>query len=836
MTYFIMKKNLNRLVFCLTFSLILLNTINAQPLDSLPTNTKDTPKMYEIGGTKVTGVQFADANALINIAGLTVGKKIKIPSSDIQNAIKALWKLRLFDDVQIVKEKTIGDVIFFDIQIKERAVLTTFLYSGAKKNEQDALNAIVTRFIPKNTILTESNKANALDGLTKYYVEKGYPDAVATAHEEPDANKQNGVKILFSIKKNKRIKIENIRFEGNTQASDRLLRKIMSKTTRKMKIFSASKMIPSEYEADKKKVVKYYQTLGFRDAQIVQDTVIKAKNGHLLVHLKIEEGQRYYFRNITWKGNTLHSAQRLAEVLNIQKGAVYNPERLEQQLRFGQNGQDISSLYMDDGYLFFTVEPIETTIEGDSIDLEMRIHEGAQATIDKLVIKGNDRTHEHVIRRELHTAPGQKFNRADIIRSQREIISLGYFNQEALGVNTPVNPQRGTVDIEYTVKEKSSDQFEMSAGFNGNGVVGSVGMSFNNFSFRNILNKTAWMPLPQGDGQRLSLRAQSDGKHYQTYNVSLTEPWLGGKRAHSLTVGSSFTQFSSYDLENRTARIFQASASLGRRLKFPDDNFVSTTTLEYQRFNMNGYSELFGNLPKGAYNNLSISQTISRNTINNPVFPTGGSRLSLILSATPPYSLFNGKRYADLGEADKFKWVEYYKWRFNAEHFTPLSKKIVLRTAMKIGSLGQYNAAVGYPPFNRFVLGGDGVSGRQAGQIGQEVLALRGYSRDDFPNSGNGGATTFAKYTAELRYLILPNPSATVYATTWLEAGNTWNGIKNFNPFDVKRAAGVGLRAHLPMFGTIGFDYGFGFDKLNKTPNKLSGYGAFNFIIGFEPD
>ena len=832
MRHSIMKKNLNCIFFLATLMLIFAKSVAAQTPDSL----NNTPKYYEIGGTKVTGVQFADANALVNISGLTVGKKIKIPSSDIPNAIKALWKLRLFDDIQIVKEKEIGDVIFFDIQVKERPVLTTFSYKGAKKSEQEALNAIVTRFIPKNTILTENNKASAIEGIAQYYVEKGFFDAVVTSKEEQDINKSNGVKMVFTIEKNKRVKIENIYFEGNTAVSDRSLRKIMSKTTRRTKVFSASKMLPTEYEADKTKIIKHYQTLGFRDAKIIHDTISRAENGHLLVHVKLDEGRRYYFRNITWKGNALQTSQKLNEILNIQKGDVYNAELLEQRLRFSPNGQDISSLYMDDGYLFFTVEPIETAIVGDSIDLEMRIYEGAQATIDKLIIKGNDRTNEHVIRRELHTEPGQKFNRADIIRSQREIIGLGYFNQEALGVNTPVNPQRGTVDIEYKVEEKTSDKFEMSAGWSGSSVVGSVGVSFNNFSFRNILNKTAWMPLPQGDGQRLSLRAQSDGKHYQTYNISLTEPWLGGKRANSLTVGSSYTQYSSYDTLNRTARIFQASASLGRRLKFPDDNFVSTTTLEYQRFNMNGYTELFGSLPKGVFNNFNISQTFSRNTIDNQVFTQKGSRISLILSATPPYSLFNGKRYTDLSQADKFKWVEYYKWRFNAEHFTPLSKKLVLRTAVKMGSLGQYNAAVGYAPFNRFVLGGDGVSGNQSAQIGQEVLALRGYSRDDFPNSLNGGATTFAKYTTELRYLILPNPSATVYATTWLEAGNTWNGVKNFNPFDVKRAAGVGLRVHLPMFGTLGFDYGLGFDKVNKTPNKLSGYGTFNIILGFEPD
>ncbi|MBL7816664.1 MAG: outer membrane protein assembly factor BamA [Saprospiraceae bacterium] len=811
------------------------NDATAQTQDSLPTITYGAPKDYEVGGVKVVGVQYTDANAIIGVSGLQVGKKIKFPGPDVQKAMKALWKLRLFDDVQIVKEKTIGDVIFFEILIKERPSMTTFSYVGAKKSQHDDLNGIVTRFIPKGTIVTESNKANVINGVTKYYREKGFLDASVKVTEEKDPKRVNGVKLIVSILKANRIKIQDITFEGNANASARKLRKKMDKTHRKLKIFSSSKLIRDEYEEDKKKILKYYGNIGFRDAQVVSDSIWREKDGDLKIHMKINEGRRYYFRNIVWKGNSIYESQVLSQVLGIQKGDIYNAELLDQRLRFSQDGRDVSSLYMDNGYLFFNVEPTEVAIDGDSIDLEMRLYEGPQATIDKVTIKGNDRTHEHVIRRELRTLPGEKFSRSDIIRSQREIINLGYFNQEALGINTPVNPQRGTVDIEYKVEEKPSDQLELSAGWGGFGVVGTLGVSFNNFSIRNIFNKSAWSPLPQGDGQRLSIRAQSNGKYYQSYNISFTEPWLGGKRPNSLTVGSSYSKFSGY-YTNNSVGILQASVGLGRRMKWPDDNFVSNTSLEFQQFSLKEYPGFFPNISNGTFNSFNLSQTFSRNSISDPLFPKSGSRLTLILTATPPYSLFNGKRYSDLSYQEKFKWVEFYKWRFNAEWYTPVAGKMVLRTAAKVGSLGYYNKYVGYTPFNRFVLGGDGLANRQIAQVGQEILAMRGYKVDEFPNSQNGGGTTFAKYTAELRYPISLNPSSTIFATAFVEGGNTWGSLKDFKPFDVRRAAGLGLRVFLPMFGTLGFDYGIGFDKPNVTSGKFTDFGTFNIVLGFEPD
>jgi outer membrane protein insertion porin family len=815
-------------------------------LDTLPVTNYGAQKDYEIGGIKVTGAQFTDANAIIGVSSLQIGKKIKFPGPDVPKAMKALWKLRLFDDVQIVKDKMVGDVIFFEIRLKERPHITTFSYKGAKKNQHDDLNHIVNRFIPKGTIVTESNKANAIFGIEKYYREKGYLDTKVTIEEQQEEKRANGVKLVFNVERNARVKIQDITFEGNNNATTRKLRKQLDKTHRKAKIFSSSKLIADDYTDDKKKLLKYYSNIGYRDAKIVTDSVWREKDGDLKIHMKIDEGRRYYFRNITWKGNSIYEAETLTKVLGIQKGDIYNGELLENRLRFSQDGRDVSSLYMDNGYLFFNVEPTEVSIEGDSIDLDMRIYEGPQATIDRVTIKGNDRTHEHVIRRELRTIPGDKFSRALIIRSQRQIIGLGYFNQENLGINTPVNPQRGTVDIEYKVEEKPSDQLELSAGWGGFGVVGTLGVSFNNFSIRNVFKKGAWSPLPQGDGQRLSIRAQSNGKFFQSYNASFSEPWLGGKKPQSLTVSGAYSKYANIYVANSYFGILQATVALGRQLKFPDDYFTSSTALEYQRYSLNNYGN-FNGLGNGTYNNVNISQTFSRNSISDPLFPKEGSRITLILSATPPYSLLNGKHYKDQPDEVKFKWVEYYKWRFNAEWYTPVISKFILKVDAKIGSLGYYNKYVGYSPFGRYLVGGDGLANRQIGLTGNELLALRGYETTDLPaNNANttgsstgslgGGGTTFAKYTAELRFPVSLNPSSTIYAHAFVQGGNVWSSVKDFRPFDLRRSAGLGLRVFLPMFGTLGFDYGIGFDKPDKKGGKLTDYGRFGIILGFEPD
>lgn len=630
--------------------------------------------------------------------------------------------------------------------------------------------------------------------------------------------------------------------------------KQFDKTKEKKKILAGSKFIKTEYETDKKSLLKYYNKNGYRDARIISDSTWRDENGDLIVQINLNEGNRYFFRNITWKGNSIYDNQTLANVLGITKGEVYNQELLQTRLQFSQDGRDVSSLYMDNGYLFFQVDPVEVAVTADSIDLELRIFEGPQATIDRVTIVGNDRTHEHVIRRELRTLPGEKFSRALIIRSQREITNLGYFNPEALGINTPVNPDRGTVDIEYKVEEKPSDQLELSAGWGGQSrVIGTLGVSFNNFSLRNIFNKEAWRPLPQGDGQRLSIRAQTNGTFYQSYNVSFTEPWLGGKKPNSLTVGGFINKFN-YGSGGRL-NIVQGSLSFGTRLKWPDDNFVATTTLNLQTLALSNwqYSAAFRtdegeNVQSGNYNNFSLRQTFARSTVNDPIFPRDGSRISLTVQLTPPYSLFNRSRsYADDTPEQKFRWLEYHKWRFDAEWYTPIAGKLTLKASAKFGILGFYNKEIGTSPFERFQLGGDGINNQQFGFAGVDIISLRGYEVTDLENnrdptdaSRQVATPVFDKFTLELRYPLSLNPSSTIYVHAFAQGGNSWKQIRDFNPFDIKRSAGLGLRVFLPMFGVLGFDYGLGFDKTDPATGMrartLKGMADFNIVLGFEPE
>lgn len=839
----------------LTLLLLSLPFVGVAQIDSLPVLDYSNPKEYEIGGITVTGAIFSDENAIKSISGLRVGERIRVPGNDIPRAMKSLWKLRLFTDVQIRKEKTIGDIIFLEIAVVERPRLSKHSYRGVKKSTHDDLNDKVKPFLVKGGIVTEDVKANARYVILQYFREKGFLDASLEVIEEADSNRVNSVSLIFDIDQGPRVKIDDITFSGVENAKEGKLKRLMKETRSRKRIFSSSKFIKKEYEGDKQKIINYYNTIGFRDARIVSDSTWRTEKGHLHLHINVEEGQRYYFRNITWKGNSIYDTETLISVLGIEKGDVYNSELLSARLNYSEDGRDISSLYMDNGYLFFQIDPIEVAIFKDSIDLELRIYEGPQATIDRVTITGNDRTHEHVIRRELRTRPGDKFSRSDIIRSQREIINLGYFNPEALGINTPVNPQRGTVDIEYQVEEKPSDQLELSAGWGGfaRGVIGTLGVSFNNFSARNIFRRETWSPLPQGDGQRLSLRAQTNGRFFQSYNMSFTEPWLGGKKPNALTVAAFYTVFTNgLDRENTNFGSFGlggVTVSRGTRMRFPDDNFLSTTSLNIQNITLtNWQGGLFRtddgqNVSVGSFNNFSINQTIARSSINNPTFPQEGSRISLSMQFTPPYSLFNrDKNYADLPPAERYRWLEYHKWRFDAQWFTKIVGKLTLMTGAKIGMIGAYNREIGISPFERFQLGGDGLNNMQFGQFnGTDIVSSRGYDINEFPaNIINGtpvATPIFEKYTVELRYPVSLNPSSTIYVLAFAEGANAFGSFRDFNPFDLQRSAGLGLRVFLPMFGILGFDYGIGFDKPDVgTGSVFSRFGNFNIVLGFEPD
>jgi outer membrane protein insertion porin family len=840
------------------------NLIMAQSTDSIPVLDYTKPSDFEIGGIKVTGAEFSDENAIIAIAGFKVGDKVRIPGGDIPRAMKNLWKLRLFTDVQIYKEKELGDIIFLEIAVTERPRLSRHSYKGVKKTYHDDLNEEVNKFLLKGGIVTENVKTNASNGIKQFFIDKGYYDVAVNVEEIPDSVRVNSVRLVFDVNKGGKVKINDITFSGVTIKESKL-RRLMKETKRQKALFSSSKFIQELYEEDKQNIINYYNTIGFRDADIVNDSIWRNEEGKMMIHLDVYEGSRYYFRDIKFKGNSIYDTETLERVLGIESGEVYNQELLETRLSFSEDGRDVSTLYMDNGYLFFRVDPIETSIVNDSIDLEIRIYEGPQATIDKVTIAGNDRTHEHVIRRELRTIPGAKFSRSDIIRSQRELINLGYFNPEALGINTPVNPQRGTVDIEYTVEERPSDQLELSAGWGGRGrgVIGTLGVSFNNFSVRNIFKKGTWSPLPQGDGQRLSLRAQTNGRFFQSYNASFTEPWLGGKKPNSFTA-AGYLSIITNGLDRGSdnfGRLINGglTLSLGTRLKWPDDNFITTTSLNLQNISLQNYNvTLFRTddgtaITDGTYHNFSINQTIARSTINNPLFPDEGSRISLSVQFTLPYSLFSDKDYQAISPQERFEWLEYHKWRVDAEWYTTLVGKLVLKTQAKFGFIGSYNKDVGLVPFERFELGGDGLNNQQLGfYTGTDIISLRGYDPSDLENnrlnensisSETVATPIFNKLTVELRYPISTNPNSTIFVLAFAQGGNAWRNAKDFNPFDLKRSVGGGLRVFLPMFGLLGFDYGIGLDKyifddqLGDVPvTGLGNMARFSIILGFEPE
>jgi outer membrane protein insertion porin family len=810
-----------------------------------------SPKVLEIGSIIVSGNQFSDEKAIISISGLRIGQKLNIPGPETQSAIKSLYKQRLFSNVEILLVKEIDKVASIEIQVKEKPRYSKHTFKGVKKSSHDDLNDIVNAQLIKNSVISEDIKQNVENTVKKYYLEKGYLDAKVNVLEFPDEKKDNSVRLVIDINKGKRVKIQNITFDGNEHASSYKLRKKLDKTKRIWQIFSKSKLQESLYEADKENLINYYHKIGFRDAKIVSDSIWRSSARRLKIHMNIDEGKRYYHRNIAIKGNSLYKSEYIKTVLGIEKGDVYNPELLQKRLSFSQDGRDVSSLYMDEGYLFFRAEPVEIGIEGDSIDLEIRIVEGPQATIDKVVIKGNDRTNEHVVRRELRTRPGQKFSRSDIIRSQRAIVGLGYFNPEALGINNPVNQRRGTVDIEYTVEEKPSDQLELSAGWSAFGLLGTLGVVFNNFSTRNILKKSAWSPLPQGDGQKLSLRAQTNGKYYQSYNFSFTEPWLGGKKPSSLTLAGVYSLINQELSGYGKFSILRFSGALGSQLRKPDDNFVISTGINLERIRLDNYVGFYS--PKGEavsngdFYNISLRQTIARSTVNEPLFPRSGNKLSLTIQLTPPYSLFRKNwEPGDAAVQDRYRWVEYHKWRIDGDWFFNPFDKLVFAFNAKIGFLGYYNKKIGAPPFERSQLGGDGLNNQSFSLTGRDIISMRGYepreivaaTSEELSNGIPLDATVFNKYTLEMRYPLSLNPSATIYALVFAQGGNAWFQFKDFNPFDLKRSAGVGVRVFLPMFGLLGFNYGLGFDKPWLTERKAGWkeYAKFNLILGFEPE
>ena len=844
--------------------------------DTTRYNTYDysNKRTFNIGGIEVDGAKTRDPNAIKSIASLREGKQITIPGDDIPRAIKSLLKLGLFEDVRIVQEDIKGDLIFLKIILVDRPTLSRYSIEGESKNKHSNLTEIIDNTVSKGSIVTEDLKNLLVIKLEEHYIEKGFLDAEVSISEKKDEVKDNAVRLIFNVEKNNRVKIAHLAILNNTKFQDAKLKRKLKNTKVVGTLFKKSKFVRDDYEEDKKSLVQFYNQNGYRDAIIASDTMWRSYNGDLNIEITVEEGDQYYFRDITWKGNSKYQSDYLSTVLGIAKGDVYDPELLEKRMSFSIDGRDISSLYLDDGYLFFNIDPVEVAVQGDSIDLEMQIYEGAQATIANVEISGNDRTHEHVIRRELRTRPGNKFSRSDIIRSQRAVSNLGYFNPETIDIQTPVNQQNGTVDINYVVEERPSDQLELSAGYGGasNGLIGTLGITFNNFSLANIKDRSTWSPLPQGDGQKVSVRGQSNGRFFKSYNLSFTEPWLGGKRPTSFSMGVVHSAFDQSSFGGGALNITRGFIGLGTQLRWPDDFFSINTTLSIEQIKLDKFPGFFvDNVPidVGNFKNFSFNTTISRSSVSEPIFPRRGSRISLSLQFTPPWSSFRSdnfwilseeeradaitKRIAELGSgnifatdlvaqavyiqeletANKFEFLEYHKWRFNAEWYFNIFSKFVLTANIKTGFLGKYNSEIGLSPFERFEVGGDGLSNQNAGITGKDIISLRGYEINDLEQNSVGGGVIFDKFTLELRYPLSLNPSSSIYVHSFVQGGNTWNRFSDFNPFDIKRSAGFGLRVFLPMFGLLGFDYGWGFDKQILGGG---GFGQFNIILGFEPE
>lgn len=799
------------------------------------------PKEYTIGGVRVYGAEHLDKNVLVMLSGFVRGERINVPGEKISEAIRNLWKQGLFSDVSIKIEKIIGEDIFLEIHVEERPRLSRFSFKGIKKHEADDLREKIR--LMKGKVVTDNLLVTTKHKILEHFVDNGFLNAEVDVRQRVDSSQTNSVILLIDIKKNKKVKIKDINVSGNTAISEGKIRRQMKDTKRKRwyLFFNTSKYLEENFEKDKAKILAKYYSKGYRDARIARDTVYRVSDNRMSIDIVIDEGRKYYFRNITWLGNTKHSSATLSAVLGIKKGEVFDQSKLETKLFMNQEGRDVSSLYMDDGYLFFQVTPVEVLVENDSIDFEMRIYEGKQARVNKVTVVGNTKTNDRVIMREIRTKPGQLFSRADIIRTQRELSQLRYFNPEKMAVNPTPNPADGTVDIEYSVEESPSDQLELSGGWGGGRVVGTLGVSFNNFSARSIFKRQAWRPLPAGDGQTLTLRAQSNGLYYQSINASFIEPWLGGKKPNSFSVSSYYSVFSNGEKPNsanyRSLKIIGSSIGLGKRLKQPDDYFTLYQDLSYQHYIVNNYGTFYI-FNKGNSNNLSYRFNLSRNSLDgsSPVFPEHGSTIGISVQLTPPYSFFRKDSiglkpdYATLPLQEKYRWIEYHKWKFTTQWFTPLigkKNKLVLMAKAGLGFLGHYNSTLGAPPFERFYLGGSGLTGYS--QLdGREIIALRGY--DDGSMSPIVGATMITKYTAELRYPISLNPSATIYGLTFVEAGNSWNTFRNYNPFDVRRSAGLGVRVFLPMFGLLGLDYGW---RLDSSPyDRVMEKSQFHFTIG----
>jgi len=821
------------------------------------------PVEYEIGGITFSGTAECDVRAL----PISVGERVKIPGDKIRKTIERLFKMGIYkDNIRITATRIEGKIIFLDIYLEEMPRLSTFIYRGVKKSDIDEFDKKVK--LSQGKIVNENLKTIVKNVVGDYYREKGFYHVQVGVSERKDTAMPNFLTLIIEVHKGKRVKVNGISIVGTNEVDAFTLRRAMKETKTRFlfqpfeKIdtamvdfaknhkkykgkdlwqltsayyadrvrvrFKRSKFDPNNYESDKESMIRKYNELGYRDAYVVSDSVYFASNGSMNIDILVDEGHRYYFRNITWVGNTKYSSETLGQVLGIRKGDIYNTNKLETNLTMNQESIDVGTLYLDDGYLFFNAIPVEIAVVNDSVDIEIRIREGSQTEINKVYISGNTRTSDIVILRELTTVPGRKFSRSDIIRSQRQLMQLGFFNPEKMNVIPKADEKTGTVDLEYVVEEASSDQVNLAFGFGGGYLYGNVGLNFNNFSARKFFKKDAWTPIPSGDGQRLSLTAQLYSNLYQQYGASFTEPWLGGKKPIALTVGISQSLYS-YNQYSESSGIRVTTASVGvmNRLKIPDDYFYMSNTIMYQYYDVKNYST-FIIFNTGKAHAISYIFGLGRNSTDAPIYTRTGSDVSFSIQLTPPYSLFRrNDYYDDITPQKRYEFLEYYKWKLSIKEYINIVDNLVLSLRGKFGYLGMYNSKAGTSPFERFYLGGSGLTMTSVID-GREIIGMRGYT--DAALSPTEGGTIFQKFTCELRYPITLNPSATVYLLGFLEAGNSWTEMRDYKPFKMYRAAGFGVRVFLPMFGLLGLDWGYGFDPVPGNP--AAGKSQFHFTMG----
>ena len=854
-------------IICLLAALVLAVPVWAQASEEKIEIDYNNPKTYIVGGVEVEGNNYFAPQQIIQITGLQKGMEVKVPSEDISAIVKRLWLQRYFEDVAVVVDSLSAsrDTAFFKIKIVERPRVSRWTFAGVKSGEQKELQERLN--LRRGGEYSDYVAKTSVGIIERYYKEKGFYNVKVDVNTKQDSIVRSAIRVQFAVDRGDKVKIKKITFGGAENVKEFKLVRSMKKTkdARLMNFFASKKLKEKEYENDKKSLVSAFNEAGYRDARIVKDTMYYIEPGRLQIDFDIDEGKKYYFRDITWTGNSVYSSDVLDDILMIKKGDVYDVVTMEKRLFGGgkQTEYDVSKLYRDNGYLFFNLQPVELNIEGDSVDVEMRIVEGKPATINNIVINGNDLTNERVVRRQVFTRPGYLFSQTEFERSIREIASMGQFDPEAIadpakGYSIIPNQLDNTVDIIYNVTEKPSSQLELSGGWGGNTFVATVGVSFNNFSTRRFFDKTAWRPVPLGDAQNLSIRFQTNGTYYTSLSASFSEPWLFGKKPTSLNMSLYYTRqtnsYLAFNILNNDEymEVYGFAAGIGKRLKWPDNYFVLYNQLSWQTYKLQNWNYQFM-FDTGISHNLSYTLNLSRNSTDQQIYPRQGSNFTASLQLTPPYSLLRKKgiKGYDLKTGDpimatnwreidynlqsseqRYRWVEYHKWSFKGEIFTKLVGDLVLMARAQFGYLGYYNRNWGYSPFEGFRVGGDGMSGYDT--YGSEIISLRGYENYSltptavsYETTGNYYAgNVYDKFTVELRYPVILQPQSTIYALLFLEGGNCWSDIRDFNPFQIKRSAGVGVRVFLPMIGLLGVDWGWGFD------DPENGRSQFHFVIG----